>query len=67
MRDSSTVRSGSSYNSASNNPHLNGAALIEADGREVPITEEMICAALDALNQDMFYRPQDHGRANRLR
>ncbi len=67
MRDSSTVHSGSSYSSASSNPHLNGAALIDASGREVPITEEMICAALDALNQDAFYRPQACGRANPLR
>lgn len=29
--------------------HLNGAAIIDAEGREIPITENMICAALQAL------------------
>ena len=67
MRDSRTVPSESSYSSASSNPHLNGAALIDADGREVPITEEMICAALEALSQEAIYRPQAHARSNQLR
>lgn len=66
MRDSRTVPSRSSDNSASRNHHLNGAALIDADGREVPITEEMICAALDTSNYDAFYRPQAAKRANQL-
>ncbi len=36
-------------------PHLNGAALIDADGREIPITEQMICAALQALEAGEAY------------
>ncbi len=51
--------------SASNqNNHLQGAALIDAAGREIPITEEMIRRACETLEQRWQYpaKPQRPAR-----
>lgn len=45
-----------SRQSANNqNNHLQGAALIDAAGREIPITEEMIRRACEDLDQRWQY------------
>lgn len=51
--------------SASNQTnHLQGAALIDAAGREIPITEEMIRRACEDLEQRWQY-PAKHPRPAR--
>ena len=57
--------SGMNRQSQSMDPHLNGAALIDADGREIPITEQMISAALQALETGEAYTGPGASHQNR--
>lgn len=64
---STTVRQTSGMNRQSQgvDQHLNGAALIDTDGREIPITEQMISAALRALETGETYTGPGTSHQNR--
>ena len=49
------MQSQSRQSASNSNEHLQGAALIDASGREVPITEEMIRRACEDLDQRWQY------------
>lgn len=49
------MQSQSRQPASNRNNHLQGAALIDAAGREIPITEEMIRRACEDLDQRWQY------------
>lgn len=47
---------------SSETEHLNGAAIVDAQGREIPITESMIRDALELLESEGSLMPQPPSR-----